>query len=74
MRRVLFVGHCPHVHAVDPGMTFCTLLQGLSVLRKLIEVGAVKINGSFLHPSVALLRLYPQVGFLNAYDFYLRIP
>ncbi|XP_024378756.1 serine/threonine-protein kinase TIO isoform X1 [Physcomitrium patens] len=36
------------------------LIKGLGVLRKLIEVGAGKINESFAHPSVALLRLYPQ--------------
>lgn len=41
---------------------FCSSIQGLGVLRKLIEVGAGKINESFAHPSVALLRLYPQVG------------
>lgn len=66
MAKSSVCGAVPLVHAVDLGIIFCTLLQGLGVLRKLIEVGAGKINGSFLHPSVALLRLYPQVGFLNA--------
>jgi hypothetical protein len=40
------------------------LLQGLGVLRKLIEVGSGKMSSSFLHHSVALLRLYPQVDLM----------
>ncbi|KAG0575230.1 hypothetical protein KC19_VG328700 [Ceratodon purpureus] len=51
LKATLTAANGQHVHL---------LIKGLGVLRKLIEVGAGKINGSFLHPSVALLRLYPQ--------------
>ncbi|CAM6128762.1 unnamed protein product [Calypogeia fissa] len=36
------------------------LIKGLDVLRKLMEVGCNQVESSFLHHSVALLRLYPQ--------------
>jgi hypothetical protein len=39
----------------------CDFRQGLDVLRKLMEVGCNQVESSFLHHSVALLRLYPQV-------------
>lgn len=47
-----------------PSFDETRLLQGLGVLRKLIEVGSGKMNSSFLHHSVALLRLYPQVDLM----------
>ncbi|XP_024540198.1 serine/threonine-protein kinase TIO isoform X1 [Selaginella moellendorffii] len=36
------------------------LTKGLGVLGKLMEIGANKMESSYLHHSVALLRLYPQ--------------
>ncbi|KAL2612342.1 hypothetical protein R1flu_024034 [Riccia fluitans] len=36
------------------------LIKGLGVLRKLMEVGGVTVESSYLHHSVAILRLYPQ--------------
>ncbi|MCO5586124.1 hypothetical protein L7F22_040064 [Adiantum nelumboides] len=37
------------------------LIKGFGVLKKLVEVGFLKIESNYLHHSVALLRLYPQV-------------
>ncbi|KAL3683437.1 hypothetical protein R1sor_001459 [Riccia sorocarpa] len=36
------------------------LIKGLAVLRKLMEVGGATVESSYLHHSVAILRLYPQ--------------
>ncbi|BBN17969.1 fused [Marchantia polymorpha subsp. ruderalis] len=51
VRATLGASNGPHV-----GL----LIKGLAVLRKLMEVGGNRVETSYLHHSVAILRLYPQ--------------